>query len=627
MNESRIDRLQGTDGIRGRVGRSRDYDSDPLAVFMEHDLLTEEFFELYCYAYVKDLITGKKAADGAEIVIGWDPRDPDGFYTSRAVAGIAKAGGLPVVVGTLPTPGVALALVARRAAGAVMITASHNPKDQNGIKIFLAPNAMKPLPEQDKALTDVIFGINWDDVKNILPKYEPLNVEKEAGKLFIDFHMDARNSWLPKESGLFSNITLIVDPARGALAGLAAGYFNTLGFSEVIEVAGERDGRVNENCGVAFLEGFREINEELLQKEPGLARHELVKAMLETGKFVKGKKLIGVAFDADGDRFYILVKSASGDAIHVLSGDETAALQGGYLMQTDPDRYRDTMFVHTVESDVNVSRHARRLGFAPELTGVGDKWILQKAIGDSAGFGIGLEETGHSIHRGYVIARDDTETAFYAGNGLKGAINTLVSICVPGLKMDESGFEEFVKITFEPGFKKSVPAYYVDKILFSRGSAAWNGIKKRIYQSFDETTESGYGLEEAEVGREEHMLFFKLMHESEGMVGTIFARNSGTEEKSSVYVRGPIELKKMLATICEDGALYMKKNMVNSNNPMAKAEAAILQLLSYTEKIDRSAFSDINIERLLFEMEIKQKLIKRRGAGYSLTAIGRRLVD
>ena len=627
MNEGRTKRLQGTDGIRARVGKAADYDADPLAVFLEHGLLTEEFFELYCYAYVHDLIEKKEMKPGEEIVIGWDPRDTKNFYTARAMSGIAKAGGLPVVAGTIPTPGVALALVSRKSAGGVMITASHNPKDQNGIKIFLAPHAMKPLPEQDAAITSVIFGLDWDEIKNAPAKYETLNAQKEIKKLFIDFHLDARNSWIAPDSNVFSDVTLIVDPARGALSGLAADYFKSIGFNEVIEVASELDGRVNENSGVAFLEGFRTINAELLQREPGLAGHELVKAMLETGKSNKNKKLIGVAFDADGDRFYILVKSASGDAVHILSGDETAALQGGYLMKTNPERYRKTAFVHTVESDINVSRHAKRLGFTPELTGVGDKWILQKAIEAGTGFGIGLEETGHSIHHGYAITKDGAELPFYAGNGLKGAINTLVSICLPGQKMNDMEFDAFVKTPFEPGFKKSVPAYYVDKTLFARGSVVWNGIKERLYQSFDETTPPGYRMEEAEVGEEEDMLFFKLIHESQGMIGTLFARNSGTEEKASVYVRGPIELKTMLTTICEEGAIDMKKNMMSQNNPMANAEILLLKQLSETKKIDRDALRDINTERLLFEMEIKQKLIKKRGSDYSLTTMGRRLVN
>jgi phosphomannomutase len=592
--------------------------------------MTEEFFELYCYAHVHDLIKRKLMGPGREIVIGWDPRDPEGTYTSRAVAGIAKAGGRPLVAGTLPTPGVALMLVSRRAAGAFVITASHNPKDQNGIKIFLAPNAMKPLPEQDAALTEVIFNLEWADVKNCAPKYEPLYAEEDAGKLFLDFHMDARNSWLPEGKSLFSNVTLIVDPARGALAGIAAEFFKRVGFGEVVEVADERDGRVNEECGAAFLEGFREISGASLKAEPRLAGHELVKKMFETGRergeFTKDRKLIGVSFDADGDRFYILVYSASDDTVHVLSGDETAALQGEYLMKTDPERYRGTMFVHTVESDINVSRHANRLGFSPVLTGVGDKWILQKALGGGR-FGIGLEETGHSIHQGYAATGGGGETVFYAGNGLKGAINTLVSITALYKDAGAENFIRSVKAPFEPGFKRSAPAYYVDKPLFARGTDVWNGVKEMIYESFKEADEPDYSLEEAEMEHEPDMLFIKMVHKTDGLVGTLFARNSGTEEKASVYVRGPRELEAMLTVICEDSALYMMKKMKNLKNPMAAAETAVLEKLSREEKIDRDAFKEIDLDRLLFEMEIKQKLIKRYGSDCSLTRMGRRFVD
>ena len=631
MNETRTNRLQGTDGIRAKAVRSADYDSDPLTVYLEHGVMTEEFFELYCYAHCHDLIQKKLMEPGSEVVIGWDPRDPDGFYTSRAIAGIAKAGGRPVVTGTLPTPGVALALVSRRAATAVMVTASHNPKDQNGIKIFLAPSAMKPLPEQDSALTETIFGLDWLDIKNAAPKYEPLYAEKEARELFIDFHLDGRNSWVTGDESMFQTVRLIVDPARGALAGIASDCFKEYGFGDVIEVAGEQDGRVNEWCGVALLEGYREINGETLKKEPAIAGHELVKKMFEAGRqaggSIKNRLLIGVSFDADADRFYLLVYSPPDDTIHLLSGDETAALMGGYLMKKEPARYRGTMFVHTVESDINVSRHAKRLGFSPQLTGVGDKWILQKALGGAESFGIGLEETGHSIHRGYAVTRGGGETVFYAGNGLKGAINTLVAMADLYKERGADDFIRFVTEPFKPGFKKSAPAYYVDKSLFVRTSRLWAGVKERLYESFKQAGKTGYLLEESEIETEPDMLLLSILQEQGDLVGTVFVRNSGTEDKISVYVRGPRELEEMLTSICEDGALYMMKNMKETANPMAAAESAIMEKIKNSVEIDSADFKEVNLDRLLLEMEMKQKLIKRSGSGYTLTAIGRRFVD
>lgn len=631
MNETGTHRLQGTDGIRAKVGRSADYDSDPLTVYLEHGVMTEEFFELYCYAHVYGLIQKKLMEPGSDCVIGWDPRDPDGFYSSRAVAGIAKAGGRPVVTGTLPTPGVALALVSRRASAAIMVTASHNPKDQNGIKIFLAPNAMKPLPEQDNALTETIFGLDWLDIKNAAPKYEPLYAEEEARKLFIDFHLDDRNSWVTGDESMFQTVRLIVDPARGALAGLAADYFKECGFDDVIEVAGEQDGRVNEWCGVALLEGYREINGETLNKEPAIARHELVKKMFEDGRQagepIKNRLLIGVSFDADADRFYLLVYSPPDDTIHILSGDETAALMGGQLMKKEPGRYRGTMFVHTVESDINVSRHAKRLGFSVRLTGVGDKWILQKALGGGDKFGIGLEETGHSIHRGYAVTTGGGETVFYAGNGLKGAINTLVAMADLYKERGADDFIRFVKEPFEPGFKKSAPVYYVNKSLFSRASRLWTGIREKLYESFKQAGKTGYALEESEIETEPDMLFLSILHDTGDLAGTVFVRNSGTEDKISVYVRGPRELEEMLTAMCEDGALYMMKNMKETANPMAAAESGVMEKITDNVEIDSADFKEINLDRLLLEMEMKQKLIKKSGSGYTLTALGRRFVD
>ena len=81
-------------------------------------------------------------------------------------------------------------------------------------------------------------------------------------------------------------------------------------------------------------------------------------------------------FDADADRFYRLDYHPDKDCLLVLSGDETAYLQAEYLMQRDPEKYKGTVYINTVESDLNTSRAVARLGFKPQLSPVGDKWVL-----------------------------------------------------------------------------------------------------------------------------------------------------------------------------------------------------------------------------------------------------------
>ncbi len=633
MNDPQIKRLQGTDGVRGKVAPSSGLSGSPLEVFSNNNLITEEFFELYCWAHVSDLIERGKAKKGGRFLIGWDSRDTENFYTGAAVRGISKAGGVPVVLETIPTPGVALSLVSMEAAGAFMITASHNPKDQNGIKIFLAPDAMKMLPEDDEALTRKIIETDYEEVKNNPPLFEPRNAKSEAAELFKKFHLDARNNWAA-DKNIFAKTVLAVDPAHGAMAGIAAEVFAELGFEEVIEVAGEQNGNVNENSGVAELEGVKGISWHDMRQQTALAKHKLVAKLFAYGQsvkeeIVKGELfLTGVTFDADGDRFFILLYDAAADYVHVLSGDECAALQAGYLMKTDPEKYRGSMFVHTVESDINVAGYIRSLGMNPVVEAVGDKWILKKAMENSEDFGIGVEESGHSITRG-VVRTQTGKRAFYSGNGLKGALNTLVAIHA---RKQESGQAFTLKSVFEPfpsGYKSTLYSYYVRKELFSRDSGIWNGVLKKVNDTFASNAGSGLVLVQSEIENEPDMLYLSILDKDGKVavsVASIFIRNSGTEDKIGVNARGPHELQNLLDGITAEAVVYLTREMKDENSDMAIMEKAVLKAVESGEKIGKNISSGVNFNRLLHEMEMKEKLIKSGDGGFYLTELGRRIV-
>ena len=129
-------RLQGTDGVRGEAaadGDRRAAGLSPVEAFVRRGLVTPAFVELYCYAFAEELLESGLAAPGDEIVVGYDPRDPERILVTAAHDGVAKAGAAPVDVGVLPTPGVGLHAVARGAAGAVVVSAIHNPPDQYGV--------------------------------------------------------------------------------------------------------------------------------------------------------------------------------------------------------------------------------------------------------------------------------------------------------------------------------------------------------------------------------------------------------------------------------------------------------------------------------------------------------------
>ncbi|MHC4933638.1 MAG: hypothetical protein ACYTGV_15770, partial [Planctomycetota bacterium] len=209
---STIDRLQGTDGVRRKVAEDLE-GLTPQQAFLDRGLITPSFLELYTFAYVSGLDRP------GEIVIGWDPRDPGGVFTGAAVRGIRKAGATAVVVGICPTPAVALYLVWRVAEAAFMVTASHNFRDQNGVKIFRAPGALKLFPQQDRTLTRRVLDLDY--ARDVAPRDAEggrVDARDEALEVFEAFHLDERNSWL-KAGEAFGDFPLVVDPANGAMSG------------------------------------------------------------------------------------------------------------------------------------------------------------------------------------------------------------------------------------------------------------------------------------------------------------------------------------------------------------------------------------------------------------------------
>ncbi|MBI5636863.1 MAG: hypothetical protein HZA03_02710 [Nitrospinae bacterium] len=627
-----VERLQGTDGVRRPVAPAAGFDGGPLEVFHRNGVMTEEFFELYCHTHVTRMIETGRMEPGDEVLIGWDGRDTEGRYTGKAVDGIAKAGGVPAVLGVIPTPGVAIALVCRSAATAFMITASHNPRDQNGIKVFNAPGAVKPLTAEDDLLSAAIEAADYEAVRRAQKKHPPVDLVKWGRRQFADFHMDPRNTWIAAGETLFAETALIVDAAHGALAGLGAMTFSQLGFGQVTEVAGEQNGDINRDSGVAYLEGIRGISAARFAKDAGIARHKLVNKMFEAGRAMAArpghcKWLMGVVFDGDGDRFFLLWYDFAEDALHILSGDECSAIQAAWLMESAPDGCRGKTFAYTVESDINVARHIASLGLKPEVMAVGDKWILHRANSDPGNFALGAEETGHSIHAGVIpLSACGAEAKVFAGNGLKGAINTLVAAHRLG-GGDTAKMAALLKKPFEPGFKQTGYSYYIDKKLFQRGSEVWKGVADIISKAILEGNVNDLAGEPLLIADEPDMLFVKLIKAGEGHTASIFVRNSGTEDKISVNVRGPHALEALLQNTANAALGYLMKKMKNPKHPMAAAERMILEQIFHGEQPKKEFYAGIDFHRLIYEMEIKQKLVKSGAGGLALTLLGRECVD
>ncbi len=690
-------RLQGTDGIRREVrpADSKEFKGlTPQQVFLERGFITEDFMELYAFAYTDQLIkTGKMRFNGA-IVVGWDPRDVHGKFTGAVVKGILKAGATALTLGVVPTPLVPTYMLYKNAKGGFMVTASHNPKDQNGIKTFCAYRGMKLLPENDIELTRAIGSLDHAAIKTLPLKGTESDCRKEALELFSRFTLLPENSWSDldaKISSAYKKFVLVVDPAKGSLSQMAADASRRAGFGRVIEINGELDGNVNLWSGVGDLEGHALITPQMIDKRSGhFRKHKAVLKLFELGRKLKPKilagekRLAGAVFDGDGDRFYRLEYDPFKDALLVLSGDETAFLQAMCLIRRDPKRYKNALYVNTVESDLNTAVAAKQLGLKPKLAAVGDKWIILqtafmivesrlKALKKSSGrglpaslkrqwdairkngtlntdtfqkiesaiddlekkypsakpgdparhlpFAVGSEETGHNITPGWLTLENGDRMPVFFGNGLKSALNTFAATEYLFKKKSVRAYFAAIHKPFKPGFKETFYVYYIKKELFHKDSAIWKKVKQSL---LSDAKAIGFKGRVVNFPEDPDMLYISLTPTDQKIpTAGIFVRNSGTENKISVNLRGDKKEARGLKAIGENALRLLLGTLKDTEDHYYKLELDVLsQVAANTLPEDRLILDKQARTRLLAEMG-KQKLIALTAKGYRLTARGK----
>ncbi len=693
-------RIQGTDGIRRETALSSAPELaglSPQQALLERGYITERLMELYAYAQAQILLRAGSAKPVSDFVIGWDPRDATGTFTEAVIRGVRKAGCNALALGVVPTPLAQMFIAKYRCAGGFMVTASHNPAGQNGVKTFLAYRGMKLLPANDIALTRRVLALDYKDIARKPLVGKKIDCHKKARKLFERFSLQAENSWGED----FSDITVVVDPANGSLTDIAAAIFRKAGFGKVVETNNKRDGNVNYKSGVGDLEGRPLIAAAMIAPTSGLfAKHRAIVKLFQLGRKHKAQikagrlRVCGAVFDADGDRFYRLDYHPGKDALLVLDGDKTAFLQAEYLLAKNPGLHKGDLFINTVESDLNAGKAIEKIGLKWQLSAVGDKWILLRialleAEGQLAGllktlkrrknnppankflkratvlkarlrecknadaldanclrdidsaikslrlsagidnaeggripFAIGCEETGHTITAGQL--NGDPPAEVYFGNGVKSALNTFSA--TQFLLKGKSVREYFARLErpFQPGIKETFYAYYIMKGLFCKNSPLWRRIKKVIAA---EAKQKGFTCSTLNFRDDPDMLFLALNADgaARGRRDTpengIFIRNSGTENKISVNLRGGKKNARALKSIGETCIRLLLPALKDQNNRYYKLEQILLSQIAKAP-LPESALKGPAQKQVAAAM-LKQDLVQPGAKGFRLTARGK----
>jgi phosphoglucosamine mutase len=322
-----------------------------------------------------------------KIVIGKDTRLSGYMLESAICAGICSMGGDVLLCGPISTPGIAFITYSMRADGGIVISASHNPYQDNGIKIFDRTGFKLDDPIEER-LERMVFS---DELDSIRPTFDKIGKAYRIDDAIGRYIVFLKNTF-PKEFVL-DGYTIVIDCANGASYKAAPAVFKELG-ANIIPLGVHPDGcNINYNCGALYPEQISEI---ILQK----------------------KADIGIALDGDGDRVVFLDEGGNiipGD--HIINICATRMLKEGRLLKNT--------LVTTVMTNLAVDKAFKTKGGRVIRTKVGDRYVVKEM--QKGGYNFGGENSGHFIFL------DHTST----GDGIIAALQILAIMIKEKVSLSE----------------------------------------------------------------------------------------------------------------------------------------------------------------------------------------------
>ena len=354
--------LFGTDGVRGLANRELTAElALDLAVAAAH-ILGEK---------------GEFKGHRPKAIVGQDSRASGEFLEAAVVAGLASAGVDVYKVGVLPTPAIAYLVGESGADLGVMISASHNPMPDNGIKFF--SRGGEKLDDTLEAAIEKRLREDWK---------RPIG--KDVGRIISDESAAERYAYhlLATLKSSLNGIKVVVDCANGAASEIAPEVYRRAG-ADVIAISNKPNGwNINENCGSTHLEN-----------------------LIKTVKLEKAD--LGTAHDRDADRCLAL------DAF----GDE---IDGDFILAILANHWKVPTVVGTVMSNLGFVKALNELGIKVEKTQVGDRYVLERML--SNGYKLGGEQSGHIIMKDFANTGDGLLTALQLMQVMSESKNSLQSL-------------------------------------------------------------------------------------------------------------------------------------------------------------------------------------------------------
>ncbi len=360
-------RLFGTDGVRGVAG----------------ELLSAEL----ALGLGKAATTGTQA-DSPRVLIVRDTRESGEMLQAALAAGVSAAGGEALLGGVLPTPAAPLLIKRYGFDLAAVISASHNPYRDNGVKFFAA-DGYKLTDEVELAIEEALLGEGGAAsgapgvAGNSASRPRPIGRVRELRGTHEDYLRELERRFAELR---LDGLDLLIDCANGATYRVAPEIFRRLGASVTV-LAATPDGRnINDGCGSTHIEKLGEL-------------------------VLEGGHSLGLAFDGDGDRVLAVDRRGA-----VVDGDELIALAALHLRERD--RLPGGGVVVTVMTNYGFHAAMRDAGIEVACTGVGDRYVLEELR--RRGWTLGGEQSGHIIDMGFNSTGDGIASALLTLEALAG---------------------------------------------------------------------------------------------------------------------------------------------------------------------------------------------------------------
>jgi len=401
-------KLFGTDGMRGEAGR---FPLDSATVYVAGRSLAHHLAP-----------QSSKTGHRAKIITGRDTRESGGWIEQAFICGARKSGAQVESAGVITTPGVAYLVRVRSADAGVVISASHNPYQDNGIKIF-ARSGRKLDDATEQLIEADIKQAGTTEPETMDVSGEDMSAARtaELRESYIDYLADEVGSQLSLEG-----LKLVIDCANGAASELAPRLFRRLG-AEVVVIHNSPDGRnINRDCGSLHIEGLRE------------------RVLIEAAD-------LGVAFDGDADR--ALFVDAEGQFV---DGDATLWVMAQYL--DAGGRLDNKMVVATVMSNIGLEKALSSKGVRLLRADVGDKYVLEELL--RTGSALGGEQSGHVIFPRLSLAGDGMMTTICLLRAMRERGSSLAELT--------AGFTRYPQVLVNVRVSEKLPFEAVEAIASAR---------------------------------------------------------------------------------------------------------------------------------------------------------------